>query len=158
MKPTKKRVIAGVAALTMSAAGLSWLSQEEGRRYVAYLDTNKVWTICDGHTGRASGTLVKRGDKATDELCDKMLREDLVVIESAVRRCIRVPITQGQFDALVVFSFNVGPGAFCGSTLVKKLNAGDCLGAAKEFIRWRHGGAGLIHRRKRERLKFEEDC
>ena len=155
---TKARVIAAAAGLALSASGLAWLSQEEGRRHVAYLDTAKVWTICDGHTGIASGKPVKRGDHATDEMCDKTLREDIIVFEQAVRKCITAPVTQGQFDALVVFAFNVGAKGVCSSTLMRTLNAGDCRGAAKQFPRWRIGGPGLAARRGREREIFERDC
>lgn len=154
----KARVTAAVAGLTLSAAGLAWLSQEEGRRHVAYLDTAKVWTICDGHTGRASGKPVKRGDRATDEMCDKMLREDVQIFVTATRKCITAPVTQGQFDALVVFAFNVGVGGVCGSTLMRKFNSGDCYGAARELSRWAKGGKGLVFRRARERKIFEADC
>lgn len=162
-KPTqrggKAHVIAAVAGLTLSAAGLAWLSQEEGRRHVAYLDTAGVWTICDGHTGMArGGTPVKRGDRATDEMCDSMLREDIAVFEQAVRRCITVAITQNQFDALVVFAFNVGAKGVCSSTLMRKFNSGDCYGAARELSRWAKGGKGLVFRRARERKIFEADC
>jgi len=72
---------------------------------------------------------------------------------------VAVHMTQGQNDAVVSFSFNVGLDQFADSTLLKKLNAGDYAGAANEFQRWNKGGGkvlpGLVKRREAERKLFE---
>jgi lysozyme len=79
--------------------------------------------------------------------------------EAGVKRLVKVPLAQGQFDALVSFSFNVGLGALGSSTLLRKLNAGDYRGAAAEFPRWNKAGGkvyeGLTRRRAAERSLFE---
>jgi peptidoglycan hydrolase-like protein with peptidoglycan-binding domain len=76
----------------------------------------------------------------------------------AVRARVSVPLTQNQFDALVSFTFNVGAGAFGGSTLLKRLNAGDYAGGADEFGKWTKSGgkvfAGLVRRRTEEAALF----
>lgn len=75
-----------------------------------------------------------------------------------MRRNVKVPLSQGQFDALTSFTFNLGAGALASSTLLKKLNAGDCAGAQKEFGRWVHAGGevlqGLVRRRAAEAKLF----
>ena len=67
-------------------------------------------------------------------------------------------LTQGQFDALVSFTYNLGARSLSTSTLLKKLNAGDYRGAADEFPRWNKAGgqvlAGLTRRREAERSLF----
>jgi len=82
--------------------------------------------------------------------------------EKAVARCTTLPITPAQFDALVSLTYNIGVGAYCESTLVRRLNAGDCLGAASEFDRWvRVQGRvvpGLVTRRADERRRFQAGC
>jgi lysozyme len=73
-----------------------------------------------------------------------------------------VSLNQGQYDALVDFTYNLGPAALQGSTLLRKLNAGDYAGAAAEFPKWCHAGRavlpGLVTRRARERAMFEGDA
>lgn len=115
----------------ISTAGLSLAAYYEGLRLDAYRDEAGVPTICYGHTKG-----VKMGDRATPEQCDKYLREDMTWAQAAVRAGVKVPITQNQFDALTVFVFNVGATNFSGSTLLRKLNSGDTIGAAAEFPKW----------------------
>lgn len=137
----------------ISDAGLQLIRESEGLRTRAYPDSVGVWTIGFGHT---------RGVDEFD-VCDEgqavaWLHEDVAASEAAVRAAIDVPLTQGQFDALVDFVFNLGAGALAGSTLRRKLNAGDYAGAAAEFARWCHAGdrvlPGLVTRRAKERALF----
>jgi lysozyme len=76
----------------------------------------------------------------------------------AVLRHIRVPLEDGQFNALCSFVFNLGSGALQSSTLRRKINRGDYIGAANEFPRWVYAGGrklkGLVRRREHERLMF----
>jgi lysozyme len=141
----------------ISAAGLAMIAGFEGIRYVAYPDVVNVPTICVGHTYK-----VKIGDKADYKQCMMWLQEDTEEAGDAVRQCTTVPITQGQYDALVSFAFNVGGTAYCRSTLLKKLEAGDCRGAADEFLRWNKAGGkvypGLVSRRNAEREMFLKGC
>jgi lysozyme len=158
MNPLARKL---AATFVLSAAGLYSLLADEGMRNTAYLDVANIPTICVGHTAG-----VKVGDTASDEVCRELLRKDVRTAEAAIRSAVVVPITQGQFDALVSWTFNVGTEAAKGSTLVRKLNAGDCRGAAAEFSRWdkaRVRGvlrpvAGLTKRRAKERAAFEIGC
>lgn len=119
----------GVAVI--SSVGLALAAYYEGLKLDAYLDEAGVPTICYGHTKG-----VRMGDRATKAQCDAWLTEDMAWAQTAVRRAVKVPISQNQFDALTVFVFNVGTTNFNSSTLLRKLNAGDALGAAQEFPKW----------------------
>ena len=145
-------------ALVLSAGGLAAISTNEGRVNKAYLDPVGIVTVCNGHTGPE----VRLGQAKTDEQCDDLLRSDASFAEAGVKKYVKVPITQDQYDALVDFTFNVGVANLASSTLVHKLNAGDCHGAAAEFPRWNRAKGvvlpGLTARREQERTKFEADC
>jgi GH24 family phage-related lysozyme (muramidase) len=81
------------------------------------------------------------------------------VFERAVRRLVKVPLNANRFDALVSFTYNVGEGNLAKSTLLKKVNAGDHAGAAKEFHKWNKAGGkvlpGLTRRRASESLLYQ---
>lgn len=160
---TPAKLKLAVAALALSASGLASLKVYEGSvrnsqgQHIAYLDTGGVPTICYGHIKTA-----RLGQVASDATCDRLLRNDVAWAEKAVQRRVAVPITQGQYDALVSFTFNLGEANLASSTLLRKLNAGDCFGAAKQFDRWVYDDgvkyAGLVKRRAAERSKFEPGC
>lgn len=141
--------------MQISQAGIEAIKDYEGVRLKAYDDGVGVWTIGVGHIKG-----VKPGDSITMDQVDEYLREDLQEAEAAVNSSVKVPLNQGQFDALVSFVFNLGAGAFRGSTLLKKLNAKDYDGAADEILRWNRAGGrvlpGLVKRRISERIMFLE--
>jgi lysozyme len=143
--------------MRLSETGVRLIKQSEGLRTRAYPDSCGVWTIGYGHTRG-----VRPGDRCDKARASGWLREDVGAAEAAVARLVSVPLSQGQFDALVDFVFNLGEGALQGSTLRRKLNAGDYEGAAAEFARWCHAGGavlpGLVTRRARERALFEGDA
>lgn len=153
-----RRVLA--IALTLSAAGGAGIIAHEGMIKGVYLDPVGIPTACVGHTKTVTRADV--GKALTEEVCLRLLDEDTADAQRAVQRSVKVPITQEQFDALVSFTFNVGSGALARSTLVAKLNAGDCFGAGAEFDRWiRAKGRvlrGLVVRRAAERALFETGC
>lgn len=143
--------------MKISQKGLKIIKGHETLVLEAYPDPGYGWkvpTIGWGHTGPD----VKRGDKITKKRADQLLLEDLGVAERAVSVNVNVPLTQNQFDALVSLVFNIGVGRFMGSTLLKKLNAGDYMGAANEFPKWRKSNGqvmgGLIRRRAEEKALF----
>lgn len=154
------RTKALAATLTVSAGGVALVQQHEGTVRKVYLDPVNIPTVCTGHTGTV--TRKDLGKTFTSVRCAELLRQDLRAAEAGVKRAVRVPITQWQYDVLVSFTFNVGEANLKGSTLVRKLNAGDCLGAAREFDRWVYARGqklpGLVTRRAEERKIFEEDC
>ncbi len=144
----KKRLAIG--ALSLSATGLLALAGYEGFRNEAYIPVpGDVPTVGFGSTEG-----VKLGDKITVEEGLERLYRDVGVVESAIAKCVKVPLTQGEYDAYTSFVFNVGGSAFCSSTLVKKLNSGDYPGACAELKRWVYADGkvlpGLVERRERE--------
>jgi lysozyme len=139
--------------MNISQAGIKAIEGYEGVRLTAYLDSVDVPTIGVGHT-----LGVKLGDTITQDQADEFLRADLEDAEYAVNKYVTVPLTQGQFDSLTSFVFNLGAGAFKGSTLLADLNAGQYDDAADQLLRWNRAGgqilAGLTKRRISERLMF----
>lgn len=142
--------------MTYSKDGTALTESFEGCQLTAYQDSKGVWTIGVGHTGPD----VCEGMTITQQEADTLLLFDIAKATAAVDRLVTVQVTQDEFDALVDFAFNVGIGALQGSTLLRKLNAGDFAGAANEFDKWDHAGAlvlaGLLRRRQAETALFEQ--
>jgi lysozyme len=138
-----------------SPKGLALTQQFEGLRLAAYQDSVGVWTIGYGHTGAE----VHHGLSITQERATELLMQDVASAVAHVNRLVTIELTQNQFDALVDFVFNAGPGNFASSTLLRKLNAKDFQGAAAEFRRWCHAGKielpGLVKRREAEMALFQ---
>lgn len=141
-----------------SPAGRKLIEKFEGLRLKAYRDSVGVLTIGVGHTSKAGPPKVTAGMKITAEEADQILASDLAKFEKAVSDSVKVPLTQNQFDALVSLCFNIGPGNFGRSTLLKVLNLGKYEAAASQFLKWvRAGGRvllGLVRRRKEEAALF----
>lgn len=144
--------------MKVSPAGRKAIAEREGTRLTAYKDSVGIWTVGVGHTSAAGPPNVTPGMKITASECDEILSRDLAKFEKAVLEVVKVHLAQHEFDALVSFAFNVGGGAFAKSTLLKKLNAGDRMGAADEFLKWTKAGGqtlkGLKTRRESEREQF----
>jgi lysozyme len=143
-----------------SKDGLHLTEQFEGVRLTAYPDSatgGDPWNIGYGHTGPE----VHSGMTITQEQAENYLMQDVAKAAADVNAKVTVEITQGEFDALVDFAFNCGCGNLNGSTLLKKLNAGDYEGAAHEFEKWDMAAgkhmAGLLRRRQAEELLFLKD-
>jgi lysozyme len=137
-----------------SVKGVALIKAHEGLRLRAYLCPANVWTIGYGHTTAAGHPTVKAGDVITATEADTILRRDLSRFEEGVLDLVRVPLTQGQFDALVSFAFNCGLGALGKSTLLKRVNARRFSEVPAEFMKWTKGGGrelpGLVRRRREE--------
>lgn len=152
----RQRIVVGL--LTASAAGLAFLTTGEQRVLTAYPDPVLGWkvpTICDGHTGPD----VRRGMRATGAMCDSWRASDAAVSVAAIRRCSpHAKLYQHEFDALVSLTHNIGPGAYCSSTIAKKVDQNDYEGAAQQFDRWVYSGKkkvnGLVNRRNAEEHLF----
>jgi lysozyme len=137
----------------ISQYGIEIIKEHEGLRLNAYRDPVGIWTIGYGHTRN-----VREGDRITESAAESFLMQDIARAEHCIRAFVRVPLTQGQFDALVSFIFNVGCGAFQTSTMLRHLNRGNHDLAAEQFPRWVNGGGkilrGLVRRREDERILF----
>lgn len=140
--------------MLMKTSNKEIIKYYEGLRLEAYLCPAGVWTIGYGHTGSD----VWPGLVITKEWAEWLLDEDLKKFEAYVSGYVKVDLTQDQFDALVSFTYNVGAEAFKNSTMLKKLNAGDYEGAAKEFPRWNKSKGkvlpGLVKRAEAQRKLF----
>ena len=144
----RKRLSVGVLSLT--AAGLVSLANLEGFSGEAYIPVpGDVPTI-----GFGSTVGVELGDTISVPAALGRLMRDVGDAESAIGRCVKVPLSQGEYDAYTSFAFNVGGTAFCASTLVKKLNSRDYQGACAELKRWVYVDGrvvqGLVNRREAE--------
>lgn len=144
--------------LALVKAFESCLEPDGTGKFRAYVDPVGVLTIGWGHTLH-HGTPFNAGSAWTQAECDAELASDMGHFEAVVDRLVKVDLQQHQFDALVSFSYNCGEGALAGSTLLRKVNAGDFEGAAREFPRWNKGGGqvlrGLVRRRASEALMFQ---
>lgn len=141
-----------------SEKGIALIKQFEGCKLTAYQDSVGVWTIGYGWTQPVDGKPIRAGMTIKQETAERLLKTGLVSYESDVSRLVKVGMTQGQFDALVSFTYNLGARSLSTSTLLRKLNAGDYAGAADEFLRWNKAGGkvlnGLTRRREAERDLF----
>lgn len=145
-----------------SPNGRADISAREGVKLTAYFDSAGVLTIGVGHTSAAGAPKVAAGMKITAAQADEILSRDLTAVEKTVNGAVKMPLNQNEFDALVSLVFNIGGGAFKGSTLLRKLNAGDKAGAADQFTAWNKATVkgkkvalpGLTVRREAERRQF----
>jgi lysozyme len=140
------------SALTLAA---TLVMAFEGYIPAAYMDPVGISTACYGHTGPD----VTPGKTYTKEECDRLLHGDLAEAYAAVQQCVRVPLKPTQSASLVSLAFNIGGNAFCGSTLVKRINAGELPAACAEISRWHYARGislrGLVKRRAAERQLCE---
>lgn len=137
--------------MKLSMEGLQLIKQQEGFRGRTYLDVAGFPTIGYGHRLIHSDSFPDGIDEAQ---AAEILAADVRDAEQAVGHLVKVPLTQGQFDALVDFCFNLGSGRLAGSTLLRVLNGGHYTDAAEQLLRWDHAGgkecAALKARREAE--------
>ena len=129
----------------------------EGCRLTAYPDPatgGEPVTIGYGHCGPE----VKSGMTISQAIADAYLVKDVTHAADALERAVTVPLTQGQVDALCSFIFNCGAGNFLKSTMLRKINNGDKLGASLELLKWTKAAGkdmpGLVKRRAAEQSLF----
>ena len=143
MSPDQKK--AGWLAIAIAAVGAY-----EGLSLKAYPDIVGVPTICYGETKN-----VKLGQTATKEDCDSQLSARLIEFNQGVESCITRPLRDNERVAFVSLAYNIGVGAFCQSTVVRRFNAGDKAGACDAILMWNRAGGkvvqGLVNRRVKER-------
>ncbi|MEZ2132682.1 MULTISPECIES: lysozyme [unclassified Sinorhizobium] len=117
----------------IAAAAVALVGGFEGLRTVAYRDPVGIPTVCFGETRG-----VKMGDKYTVQQCKDMLGARLIEFETDMRSCLSQPdkIPDKPYIAFLSFTYNLGKANFCGSTMVRKINAGDLKGACNELPKW----------------------
>ena len=143
-------------SMTISPAGITTLMGREGVRLTAYRDSVGVWTIGVGHTAAAGPPTPSAGMEISRDTAMAIYTRDLRPYVAAVNSAVRVACSQAQFDAMVSLCFNIGPGGFTGSRVVRRLNAGAVTGAADAFVMWVHPPE-LRGRRIAERGQFLSD-
>ncbi len=142
-----------IATISLSATALVALLVHEGYRDNAYIPVaGDVPTIGFGTT-----TGVKLGDRTSPERALTVAMRDVQGFEGAIKECVTVPLHQYEYDAYTSLAYNIGSNAFCKSTLVRKLNTQDYVGACNQILRWdQFKGkplAGLTKRRQEEHKK-----
>lgn len=132
MNPGRMPRIA-VAVLSLSAAALVSRVAQEG-----YTDTAVIPVPGDVPTiGFGTTQGVKLGDKITPVKALQRAYQDMQAYEGAIKRCVGVPLHQAEYDAYAELAYNIGPTAFCGSTLVRRLNAQEYRAACDQILVWK---------------------
>jgi len=139
--------------MKLSNAGLELIKKSEGFRSKVYLDIAGLPTIGYGHR-------LVHPECYPDGICETqaevILLCDVHEAEHAVSRQVTAPLTQGQFDALVYFTFNLGSGRLASSTLLQSLNAGKYDAVASELLRWDHSGEHeIVSLKARRQAEFQ---
>lgn len=127
-----------VAIMVLSAAGLVSIATHEGYTDAAVIPLpGDVPTVGFGTTRRPDGSPVRIGDRTTPPQALARTLRDVRQFEGALRQCVTAPLHQHEYDAYVGLAYNIGAPDFCGSTLVRRLNALDYSGACAEILRWK---------------------
>lgn len=137
--------------------GLNLIKGYEGLRMSAHYAPTEQWTVGYGHVGTA-----RHGMSVTEGDAERLLRDDVKPIEQLISDTVRAPLNQNEHDALVSLIFNIGEDNWKRSTVLRKLNAGDKLGAANAFEMWSKAFVsnelvtldGLVRRRAAEKSLF----
>ena len=144
----------GQERVRTSGQGVALIKKFEGCELEAYQCSANVWTIGYGHTRG-----VKEGDEISADKAEYILLEDLIEFEKYVDQLVTVSLNQDQFDALVAWTFNLGPTNLKKSTMLLRLNDGQYNEVPAEMARWNRSGGevleGLKRRRKAEGLLFQ---
>jgi len=140
-----------------SQEGICLIKKFEGWELEAYQCSANVWTIGYGHTKN-----IVKGDTCTKEEAEQILTDDLEEFEGYVNNLVEADLNQSQFDALVAWTYNLGPTNLKSSTLLKRLNEGDMDDVPHQIRRWNKAGGqvldGLIRRREAEALLFKGEA
>lgn len=137
---------------------LDLIEKWEGKEYTVYEDVAGKRTVGIGH-------LLKAGEDfttLTDEECYDLLRKDLIPVEIAINKWVKVPVTQNEYDAMCCLVYNIGTGNFLSSSVLRFLNEHQYEDAAEAFLMWckfTKGGKkvvsqGLVNRRRDEMNLF----
>ena len=137
--------------MQISTRGLDLIKLSEGFRAFPYKDVAGILTIGYGHRIAPHESFP---EPITEPEAETLLARDVAIAGQSVSRLVHVPLTQGQFDALVDFVFNLGAERLANSTLLRDLNTGSFPEAAQQLLLWDHSGSkinpGLSRRRHAE--------
>jgi lysozyme len=140
--------------MNISEEGINLIKKFEGCKLEAYQDAVGVWTIGYGHTKN-----VHEGQVIKQKEAESMLVHELLEYCHHVEKALEVELTQNQFDALVSWTYNLGPTNLNRSTMLKVVNANNMSEVPTQIKRWNKAGGkildGLVRRRKAEALMFE---
>jgi lysozyme len=140
--------------MNISNEGISLIKKFEGCELESYQDSVGVWTIGYGHTKN-----IKEGMTISKEQADNMLLNELDEYCEYVEKAVDVTLKQCEFDALVAWTYNLGPTNLNKSTMLKKLNNKEYQDVPHEIKRWNKAGGkvlqGLVRRREAESLLFQ---
>ena len=152
--PRSEQMEHGENNMKISEEGKALIKKFEGCELESYHCSADVITIGYGHTKGVS-----EGDTCTQEEADQMLADDLEEFEGYVEKYVDVALSQNQRDAVIAWTFNLGPANLKSSTMLKELNSGNYAKVPSEMRRWNKAGGetleGLIRRREAESLLFE---
>lgn len=145
--------------MQLSTNGFNLLAELEGVVLTPYKDSAGIPTIGIGSTYYEDGTKVTMKDKAiTKERAIQLAKNVVKSFEARVNKSILLPMTQNQFDAMVLLCYNIGESSFARSSVVRNFNAGNLQKAADSFLLWNKAGGkvskGLTNRRQKERNLF----
>lgn len=126
-----------VSFLALSASALIGIAVKEGYEDVAYIPTKgDVPTLGFGTTTRPDGTPVQMGDRTNPVEALQRKQRDLLKFEGAIKSCVKVPLYQAEYDVYVDMAYNIGTAGFCNSTIVRRLNTQDYVGACDAILMW----------------------
>ena len=155
-KKQKYGEITNMQNMKISQEGLSLIKKFEGCKLESYQCAAGVWTIGYGST---SG--INEGMEISQEQAEDLLLEDVAVFEEAVNKAVEVPLEQYEFDALVSWTFNLGPSNLNSSTMLKVLNENKKNEVPAQMRRWNKANGetlqGLVRRREAESLLFQNE-
>jgi len=146
---TKKLLAYGFTA-AIAVSGGYLVAPREGKVNSTYIDPVGILTVCYGNTGKEA----VKGKTYTDEQCLDQMADDLASHDKQMMNLVRVPLTDYQHAAFLSFTYNVGVGSFKSSTMLRKLNSKDYVGACNELVKWIYAKGqklnGLVNRRQDE--------
>lgn len=146
------------ALLAVVAVAVPTVAVWEGKENVGYRDIVNIASNCYGHTGPD----VVVGRAYSDAQCARLLADDALNHAFQISDCISDPVEERlpskTYAAFVSFSYNVGTGAFCSSTMARKVNAGDFVGACNELPRWNKAGGRVVNGLVRRRADEQRLC
>lgn len=140
----------GAISSTLIASVSLW----EGTRYYAYHDIVGVPTVCQGYTGPN----IVFGRKYSAEECKAFLMQEIQTHAKGMLECVTVPLTENQFNAFTLFTYNIGVNGFCKASLTKKLNNGDIVGACDGLMAWVYADGKVVEGLRNRRAFEREMC